>query len=90
MINLKKNNLNSYFSEIVKKRGLDDIRVEELVLEMVPKGRGKLRLLFLIIKLQCYQTAMIRISNWTDRIDLFQLKSTQSKRVSFNITTKFN
>jgi hypothetical protein len=35
------------FSEVVKQKGLDSITVEDLVLEMVPKGRGnKIKKLF--------------------------------------------
>ena len=30
----------SYIVEVVKQKGLDSITVEDLVLEMVPKGRG--------------------------------------------------
>jgi enhancer of yellow 2 transcription factor len=30
----------AYCKEVVKQKGLDNITVEELVLEMVPKGRG--------------------------------------------------
>lgn len=37
------NLINSFFlilKDVVKQKGLDNITVEELVLEMVPKGRG--------------------------------------------------